>query len=95
VNQALSLLVVAVLAGGVIALAFDSVRRRERAWERRERAWETERQDLLNRIMFLTDKTWTIPPAELTLSTTAPYEEVADEDQVSYDPMYVMPHETV
>lgn len=80
-------LTIAFLAGGALALAFDRERRRERAAERRERVWELERKDLLDRIMFLTDKTWSIPPAEAYSATTV-LPPVPLSDEVSYDPLY-------
>jgi hypothetical protein len=53
-------------------------RGRDHAWEKKEQAWAAERQELLNRIMFLADRPWATPPAQ---------EEVAPPDPTSYDPL--------
>lgn len=59
-------LVVALAAlalGAVVAYgAFGLLRQRERQWERREQAWERERKQLLDRVMYLSDRPWEPPP---------------------------------
>jgi hypothetical protein len=88
----LALLIVAAIAASGLALSFDRDRRRERALERRERAWETERKDLLDRLMYLSDHTWAIPPADLRPSASA-QELLVDPDEKTYDPLYQLPGE--
>jgi hypothetical protein len=88
----LALALVCALAAAVVAFSYDRDRRRERALERRERVWEQERKDLIDRIMYLTDKTWTIPPADMQYDGLADLG-VPEPDEVSYDPLYSLPEE--
>jgi hypothetical protein len=53
-------------------------RLRDRIYETRERAWEHERQQLLDRIMFMADRTWSPPPMPDVLDEDP--ESVVEED---------------
>ena len=58
---ALTVLVVASVAAWVVSAVFRDSRSRERSWEKKETAWATERQGLLDRIMYLADRPWDVP----------------------------------
>lgn len=61
---AAALLTVGIISAAVIFVVLDLSKRRERAWERKEQAWLHERRDLINRIMYLSERTWEPPPVE-------------------------------
>lgn len=48
--------------GGVLTRT-SRLREKEREFERERQRWERERAGLLDRIMVLADKPWTLPPA--------------------------------
>lgn len=68
----LALIVVGVVSIAVCGLTVQMLRWRERAWDRKEHAWETERRDLLNRIMYLTEKPWDGPQIEYAAQVEQP-----------------------
>lgn len=77
----LSLLCVAGVAGWVIHLTARDARTRDRAWEKKEHVWQQERQQLLDRIMYLANHPWDVPtPRE----EPEPY---IDPDDIPYDPL--------
>lgn len=60
--------VVAILVTGLVAawlvhVSLRDSRTRERAWEKKELVWNQERQQLLDRIMYLADRPWGTPEA--------------------------------
>lgn len=55
-------------------------RARDRAWEKKEAAWNVERQQLLDRIMYLADKPWETPQAD-EIPEPEPHP-----DDIPYDP---------
>lgn len=63
---AASLLIISAVAVWVIWVVFRDSRSRERAWEKKEQAWGLERQALLDRIMYLADRPWELPPSDET-----------------------------
>ncbi len=70
-----------VLVGFCIYCVWNNARlerERSRAWEKKEQTWAAEREQLLNRIMFMADRPWTTPPAQ---------EEVYEPPPESYDPL--------
>ena len=69
----LALLLVGILAGGLVLLMTEALKRAQRQNERERMHWERERTELLNRIMYLSDRPWSPPPVEESYSP--PYEE--------------------
>jgi hypothetical protein len=88
--------VVAVLIVALSALAAMGafMRSRERSWDRREHTWAAERRDLLDRIMYLTNHTWTAPPVD-TQEERPMVPDYPPTDEVIYDPLQRVPHEVV
>lgn len=68
-------LVVAIFA---VWMSFSAQRQRARECERRESAWQLERRDLLNRIMFLSEKPWEAPEVKAEPQPPSPPSEVVD-----------------
>lgn len=60
---------------------------RERAHARERDEWVRERRDLLDRIMYMADRTWT-PPPQTQIDTT-----IADEVEWPVSPDMMMPDE--
>lgn len=85
-----AILSVTLVSAGCLYGAWRMLRSQEREHARREIGWAQERRDLLDRIMFLTDKTWALPPADVVV---APEEE--EEPELLQDPLYYLPHEIV
>lgn len=84
-----ALATVAILAVAVIVVMGDALRRRERAWERKESTWSKERNELLDRIMYLSGRPWSPPPEE----NFPALEEATDLALAPYYPELFMPGE--
>jgi hypothetical protein len=73
---AVSLLVVSGVSVWTIWITIRDGRTRDRSWEKKETVWAVERQQLLDRIMYMADKPWEIP--EMDTETVHEGEEYVD-----------------
>ncbi len=67
------------LCAWTVKLVASDARTRDRAWEKKEASWAAERDQLLNRIMFLAGNPWQEHVAEEV-------EPEADDPDAPYDP---------
>jgi hypothetical protein len=87
---AISIIGFLVLAGFCIYCVWNNARLerdRSRAWDKRENAWAQERSQLLDRIMYLSDRPWDPP-------TQTEDEPLPDPVEEPYDPTLI-PLETL
>jgi len=82
----------AIVSLAAVASLYERSRLRDRSWERREQAWEKERRELIDRIMYLTDRPWQLPP---DIEDRAPEVSTLESDSHTFDPLSVMPYEVV
>lgn len=73
--EIIALVVVGVVALGTCTLLAQILRYRERTWERKEASWLKTQADLINRVMYLTDRPWMGPPE-------VPQMEITQEDKL-------------
>ena len=74
-----AVLAAATLSAWVVSVVFRDARTRDRAWEKKEAIWADERQQLLDRVMYLADHPWQMPGEN-------EQEQVIDEEPL-YDPL--------
>lgn len=76
---AASLLIISAVSVWMIWLSFRDARTRDRSWEKKEQVWTQERQQLLDRIMYLSDRPWEMPGSDQPETEPPP--------ETSYDPL--------
>lgn len=61
----IAILVTGLASAWLVHVTLRDSRTRERAWEKKEQTWVSERQQMLDRIMYLADHPWNTPEQEV------------------------------